>query len=93
MYICRYACVCVCVQNVHSEFIAIPQFPVILQLYVINVLILSQVIILAIMGTELHFCSNLQTGIPIIGQVVPLSFMFYTNDSCRCFYQIIQGEE
>jgi len=45
------------------------------------------------MGTDLHFCFNLQTGIPIIGQVVPLSFMFYTNDSCRCFYQIIQGTE
>jgi hypothetical protein len=71
----------------------VAQFPMILHLYVINVLILSQVIILATMGNHLHFCFNLQIGIPIIGPVIPLSFMFYANDYCRCFYQIIQGTE
>ena len=84
-------CVCVCVYKMYT--VNLLQFPMILQLYVINVLILSRVIILAVMGNDLHFCFNLQTGIPIIGQVVPLSFMFYTNDSCRCFYQIIQSAE
>ena len=86
-----YVYVCVCVYKMDT--VNLLHFPIILQLCVIYVLILKQVIILAIMGNALHFCFNLQTGIPFIGQVVPLSFMFYTNDSCRCFYQIIQGTE
>jgi hypothetical protein len=48
---------------------------------------------LATVDADLHFCFNLQIGVPIVGQVVQLSVVFYTNDSCRCFYQIIQGTE